>query len=414
MQLYNALPMWFHEKDVKFRKRHGSWMKMFGKVAWDQNHGTIQNQIIQEPPPILRQHAYGSPICDVPKMDITQTRERLAPMYLVRHKFRSPAFCWCASFNMFIKGKISKNLEFVLRDQQIYQNLFLRSGLFHHSPTLMLADGLDSTAFGSGYSAGVHYTTPVGQGNEAGTATKSLEYLATMATLVGNPGNLSMRTVLRATNILSEDIGAVPYQEGSIKENHPLDEKYLLITSPETYDQFADDPLYKENRPSDEDAIRHGFHGLIRDRVTVTLMTEPLRLYVDPATGAASWPEPQVIIEDPLHPQFGQTIPNPRYRAAQYEFSILMGDKPADIVDVGAPPSEFAKEGMEWNGRPYITDEFLVECLDSLGAVQKEFNTEHEWLKIYSTITAGFSPSNPRNALVIMHKRKRDISTFLW
>ena len=413
-ELYNSLNGWFHEKDVKYRKRHGSWTKMFGKVDWDQNMGKTQQQIITEPPPILRQHAYGSElICAQPLVDITQFRERLAPMYMARHKFRSPAFCWCPAFNDFIKNKVNRHLEFVFRDQQIFQNLFYRSALFHWSPTLLLADGLDSTDLGSSYSSGVDYAAPTGQGNEAGSSGKSLDYLETMATLVGNPGNLSMRTLLRACNVLSEDLGAVPYQEGTIKENSPLDEKYLLITSPETYDQFADDPLYKENRPADEDAIRHGFHGLIRNRVTSVIMTEPLRMYVDPSTGNAEWPQPQVVME--TGPNIGQTVPSMKYRAAQYEFAILMGDKPADIINVGAPPAPFASHGMKWNGQPYLTDEFLIECLAADGTtVLKEYNTEKEWLKIFSQIATGFSPTNTRNALVIMFKRKRNTATFLW
>lgn len=414
IELYNSLGQWFHEKDVRFRKRFGSWTKIFGKVDWAQNMGKNQDQIITEPPPIRRQHAFGQEICAPPKLDITQFRERTAPMYLARQKFRSPAFCWCPAFNDFIKNKVNKNLEFVFRDQQIFQNLFLRSALFHWVPTIMLADGLDSDVLGSSYSSGVHYTAPTGQGNEEGTAGKTLDYLETLATLIGNPGNLSMRTLIRGCNILSEDLGAVPYQEGSVKENSPLDEKYLLITSPETFDQFADDPLYKENRSSDEDAVRQGFHGLIRNRVTSIIMSEPLRMYVDPSTGNAEWPEPQTIIEDEDHPNYGQTVPSPKYRAAQYEFAVLLGDKPADIVNPGAPPQPFSGHGMEWNGRPYLTDQFLIECKDSGGATVKEFNTEKEWLKIYSQIVTGFSPTNTRNALIIMFKRKRNTATFLW
>lgn len=413
--LYHALPHWFHEKDVKFRKRFGSWTKIFGKVDWAQNMGKVQEQIITEPPPIRRQHAFGKEICAPALVDITQFRERVAPMYLIRQKFRSPAFCWCPHFHDFIKNKVNKNLEFVLRDQQIFVNLFLRSALFHWGPTIMLADGLDSTLLGPGYSSGVHYSAPADKGNDAGTGGKSLDYLETLATLVGNPGNLSMRSVIRGCNILSEDLGAVPYQEGSVKENSPLDEKFLLITSPEAYDQFADDPLYKENRSSDEDAVRQGFHGLIRNRVTCQIMSEPLRLYIDPTTGNAEWPEPQTIIEDPNHPNFGQTVPSPKYRSAQYEFAVLLGDKPADIVNPGAPPAPFGSHGMEWNGRPYMTDEFLVECASSDGnSIVREFNTEKEWLKIYSQIVSGFSPTNMRNALIIMFKRKRNTSTFLW
>ncbi|CAK0757486.1 hypothetical protein CCP2SC5_2380001 [Azospirillaceae bacterium] len=91
----------------------------------------------------------------------------------------------------------------------------------------------------------------------------------------------------------------------------------------------------------------------------------------------------------------------------------MLGDKPAEVVKVGPPPGEFAKAGMTWNGKPFLSDEFLIECPDGESTV-KEYNTEKEWLKIFSQVALGFSTINRRNCLLIMFKRKRDITTFLY
>ena len=415
-QLYARLDEWFVLRDQKFRKRYGEWTKVFGRIKFTPNMGENVRQLIQEPPPNLRQHAFGSPLCGPAKVDITQFRERTAPINMVRHKFRSPAFCWCPSFYDFVKNNVQKNLTFVQQSQQIFEQLFYRSAVFHGCPTVVVADGADSTALGTGYSAGVHYTAPQGSGSEDGTTAKSLNYLEVIVPLVGNPGNLSMRTVIKACNVLSEDLGAIPYQDGKVSENSPLDEKYLLITSAEAYDQFADDPLYKENRSETEDAIRNGFHGLIRNRVTVNIQSHPLRM-LRAANGDITWPQPQTIIEDPSHPQYGQTVPDLNYRAAQYEVAFLFGHQPFDIVEVGAPPQPFAGKGMNWNGEVMLSTDFLVECLSdplNQSTITKEFNTEKEWLKLFSTLALGISPVNPRNCVVILFRRKRDTSTFLF
>lgn len=408
--LYNALPTWMVEREVAFRKKYGNFRKIFGSIPWEPNKGTTITGVITEPPPTLRQFAFPTAIATAPaKKDIIQHRERTFTYSLRHHKFESPAFQWLPAFQDFVKNKIAKNLDFVMKWQEEFSSQFYRGYIFHRSPAVMFCD---------------HKTTviddlcPVGDGDPTFATGKSNAYLKGKVVDMLSPGNLSLKNVFAALNYLEEDSLATPYQSGSLKDDSFLNDKYLLMTSSEAWNNFVNDPFLKEMKAYDLNVVTDGFKGSLWGRVTTSLHSNPLRFNVSSA-GDVTWPAPETIQENATADNFGQTVRNPAYRNAQYEVAFLCGGQGYSIVDVGPPPSEFAKGGadavgsLKWNGRPRITDRFNVPCTDDTATVRYEPNTYDEFLKTISMMVMGIAGETTRNVLPIVFKRARNVTTSL-
>lgn len=411
LSLYNKLPKWFIEREVAFRKKYGSYKRIFGSIPWTPNKGSTITGVITEPPPTLRQFAFPNALStNAAKRDIIQHRERTFDVTLKHHKFESPVFQWLASFEDFIAKKITKNIDFVMRWQENYISQFYRGYMFHQSPAMMFCDHTSSI---------IDDGAPIGEGNAAGTSGKTDAYLqARLVEMVG-AANLSLKNLVYALNYLEEDALAVPYQAGSAKDDSYLNDKFLLITSSETFNSWINDPFLKEMKACDLNVITEGFKGSLMGRVTTTLHSDPLRCLINSTTGAITWPAPHIIQENPAAPNYGQTIVNPDYRNAQIEFSFLCGASGYSVVDVGPPPAEFAQGGadrigsLKWNGRPRLTDRVNVPCVDGNGTTVQEPNAYDEFLKVISYVVMGIAGETTRNVLPIAHRRTRGISTNL-
>lgn len=409
LQLYNALPIFMQEREVMYRKKYGNWKMMFGKQPWEPNKGPLGRGVIIEPPPQLRQFAFPNALATACAMkDIIQIRERTFDFVLKHHKFESPTFQWYAAFNDFIEKKIVKNLDFVLQQQEEFTSMFYRGFMFHQSPAMMFADHSTSV---------IDYSAPRGDGDAAGTTGKSNAYLQHYLAGMGSPGNLSIRSLFYALNVLEEDMKAVPYQSGTLKDDSFLNDKFLLLTSSEAFNNFINDPFLKENRRIDLDIVEEGFKGSILGRITTSLHSNPLRILVA-SDGSVSFPAPETIEENPASPDFGQTVVNPDYKKTQFEVAFLCGAKGYNMIEVGPPPSEFGSGSgadrigrLQWNGKPRLTDRMNVPCMDSDGNTQWDPNTYDEFLKIISYLVMGAAAETPRNVLPIVFKRARGITT---
>ena len=94
---------------------------------------------------------------------------------------------------------------------------------------------------------------------------------------------------------------------------------------------------------------------------------DPIRIYVN-TDGSIEFPQPEEVEENPSAPNFGQTVRTTKYKNAQFEVAFLCGASGYDLVDVGAPPSDFTSTSpdhitkLRWNGKPFVTDKILVPC----------------------------------------------------
>lgn len=409
LNLYAALPAWFISKEVTYRKRYGNFKRIFGSMDWVPNKGPTITGIITEPPPMITQFNFPALMASqCAKKDIIQARQRQFEVQLAHQKFESPTFQWLQSFNDFVTKMVTKHLEFVFRYQEERTAQYYRGFVFHQSPAVLWADDASLV---------IDDLCPIGLGNNAGTSGKSNAYLQARVATMGAPGNLTLKTLFFGLNYLEEDALAVPYMSGSVKDDSFLNDKFLLMTSNEAYNNFINDPFLKENRKIDLDIVTDGFKGSIFGRVTTATHSNPLRFNVA-ADGSVTWPAPEAIQENPEAPNFGQTIRSCGYRDAQYEVAFLCGAQGYDIVNVGPPPAEFAAGGpdrisrMRWNGRPWLTDRLNIPCEDSEGNPgTPDPNTYNEFLKIISYVAMGMAPVTTRNVLPIIFRRARTITT---
>lgn len=376
--------------------------------TYKQNAGTNQQLLISEPPAIIRQHAYGTPICEQPLVDRTSGRQRTVNLSLYHHEFQSPRFCWCPEYFKFAT-ETAKLYKYIVESQEYFLNMFFRSFILHQTPQLLIADGLSSSELSAGsYVGGLHTGAPIGAGNDAGTSGKTLNYLTTATSLIGPSGHLSMSLLNRALDY-AVDIEMRPYKAGERKENMALDDKYLLLVSDEGWRQLAQDPYYRENRDEREDVIRAGFKGPIcGGRVIGMTHDNPLRLARTNA-GVVSWPAFQTTVEDPTDRNYGRAVRTVEYNTADIEFAFLLGAKGFLNVNPGPPPKGF--KGLLWNGKPELTDKFLIPCAGAPGNV--EYNTHGEFLRWDGKLIYGAGVIDDRQCIVIMYKRTRGLRTLL-
>lgn len=408
--LYQQLPLALEKYDQTFRKPMANWKKMFKTFSWEPNAGLEQKLVIAEPSPIQRQHAFGDDFFGQPTIDRPLLGERVTPKKIYQKAFQAGPFQWTSSYKDFVLGKVKDHYKMLVRDQEYFSLLFLRSFMLHQSPQILFANA----AAGGGIPAGgFDDGCPLGDGNEAGTSGKTDDYLKMGAKLMTSSGNMSISNLQYALDILSNDLGAQPYQSGSAKDDTSMNDKFLLLTSGEAYSQLINDPYYRENRPESEDPMRQGFRGPIcGGRVMASFHDLPLRFSVATAqNGALTWPTPEITVVTPGAHNYGQTIRNPAYAKADYEIAFLCGQSGYGQVSTGAPPAEFRQAGMEWNGAPKLITDFLIPQSGAPGDVQ--FNFEKKWVMWWANATFGAVKVDGRQVLPIVFKRTRGLRSIL-
>ena len=234
-------------------------------------------------------------------------------------------------------------------------------------------------------------------------------------------GHLTLTALYHAVMQMETDLG-VPFFSGSDlpSEDQGLSGKYLLMTSSEAFHNFNFDPYLLQHKNCDLDVVKSSFKGSIFGRTTAQIESMPIRYaWSGVALDAVASHAPEVRVgDDSLTLNDGETIPNLNYTdlgVSQYEVGFLMGKGGYESIEVGPPPSHFAKDEMphnfpkmSWNGEVKLTKRFLVQTLDSdTGEVAYEENTYGEHLKFISQIALGIIPLQRRNVIPIIYKRKR-------
>lgn len=407
INLYNKLPFYLAKLQVEYRKTWPVWAKLGGKIPWSPNMGTIMKAVRKVPSPHLRQTAFPNAIQIAPKKDVIGVRETAVQTSLLLHRFESQYFNFLPSFQDFMTDGITYTMEDMSKKITRFEDIFIRSAAFHASPFVWLANK----------AGGENVDAPTGTGNDAGTDGKTNDWLAAQIPLIGAPGGLSLVQVFRAMSFLESDVRAPVFSGmGLPKDDVGPNGKFCLVLSAEAWGQFVFDPWVVENRPLDFDIVTDGFRGSLWGRITCKIEDLPLRIAVA-ANGDVSFPAPETIETNPNAYNFGETVPNPDYVAAQYEVAFLLGAEGFKSVTVGPPPKEFAGKGpskefagMTWNGEVRMTDNIIIPCTDADGNITYESNKFGAYLQLIAQLTLGYLPSQRRNILPIIFKRVRGVA----
>lgn len=400
---YNKLDHYFDAFTADYRATWQSWKPRFKKtVKWKPNMGNTMRRVTQQFSPQIRQEAYPELIDDVPTTDITFTREATHDVRIYRHRFATRDFHFQPEFQDFFQ-----HAEFEFEDLQKkiveYEELFIRTRIWHHSPYVyVVGQGL--------------ITAPTGIGNSAGTAAKTDATVTQW--LNNNVKPLTLEALFRILGIIESTVGMTPY-EGSGKpqgKNKPLNQKYCLMLSHEAWMQFTNDPWAKENRPLAVDIVNQMLSGPKFGYIETDIEHKPLRFKM--TAGTLSKPAPEIVSESQYSELTNRTSPNPVYGTeAQFEVAWLFGGHSYEPLDSGPPPALFTKSldaarGMNWNGKPMWTKKFLKYCKNVDGtAVPEMAETWGESIRAQAQLAMGISAVNARNVLPIVFMRNSGIST---
>lgn len=388
------------------------WKNVLGSTPWKANMGDTMRSIAEEPTPFLRQTAYPTLLSSTPLADITIARERIVNTQLHWQDFVSPQFNFLPEFQDFAKHT-ERNMAEIVRQMEYFYDVYYRTQVWEQSPYVYIA--------GVGLVA-----APTGTGDAAYSTAKSNAWLqgAVIPQLLGSsPGNLSFQEIWRALNVFEQEVGGTPHEgTGEAKGmSRPLDSKYALMCSSEAWNNFLDDPWLKENRPLNMNIVSESFKGDLFGRVMCSLEGKPMRIALD-TNNSPTRPAPDIVELNPNAWDYGRTKPNPGYakpNLCQLEVAYLVGGNSHDIIETGPPPSAFTESGnpdnfakMSWNGRPYMTKNFLTYCKDSGGNMQVDTNSFGRYLRFQGTACVGISPRNPQNVLPIIFKRRYALTTY--
>ena len=411
---YNFLPYYMVKQQIKYRNQWTRWPKMTGTIKWQPNMGSVMRGVRQEPSPVIRQTAFPANLTGAARKDIIDTREVANTTQVMHQKFESPIFQFYSSFRDFMNDHVLVNGKDIIQKQTVFEDVFLRTAIFHYAPNMYIP-GIGMIG------------TPTGVGNAAGTSAKTTGTLQQIiAQIPANTPGLGLAQINLATTMTANDLAIPPFT--GMNDNQEiskagLQEKYVLITSSEAYNQFFFDPWLLAHKNCQLDVLTSAFRGNLFGQVTCSLERWPLRMAAD-----GTFPAPEIRVlgvqnngangaSDNVPYNVNETIPNPAYVQAPIEFAFLCGDSGYDSITVGPPPKVFAGNGMPdgfgkmtWNGELILTKNLNIPCYDDAGNLMGyEPNAYGEFIRYISHVVYGIMPTQRRNVIPIPFIRKRGV-----
>ena len=396
---FNKLDYYFAKTSIDYFQHWTTFQKFLKPISWTPNMGPIMRGVRKVPAPILRSEALPNSIQSPAMKDVIDVTETVERAQLYHQYVDSDIFNFLPSFQDFLTDHIDYTLNQITEKSAIYQDLFLRTGIFHGSPKVWVAG------------KAVELTDAPYWKNEVISKAKTAAFLKTQVELCKS--GLTLRGINKMISVAEHDIG-IPYFSGSIMgdgtDGTGLKGKYLLLTSTEAWNNFQFDEWLTGNRALNLDIVTSGFTGSLFGHVTAKFERFPIRIAAD-----GSIPAPQTRVIDANAYNNGETVINPTYAAAPFEVAFLIGAEAYKSIRIGPPPSEFAKpmtverfKGMDWSGKVEMTQNFLISCFAADGTtVVQDTNNRREYVKLISTITMGLLPIARNHIIPIIFARQR-------
>lgn len=398
--LYNKLDFYLAKQQVDFFPQWETYGKLLSTQRWSPNMGPIMKGVHKEPAPVLRNVFYPNTLETEPKKDIIEIRENAQSSRLHWHRFESQLLYVVPSFQDFLTDSVTAANEDITKKIKVAEDMFYRTYLFQASPYVWICGKNDGTAE---LTATAHIT---------GASISAAKTTAELQALVSKVGDTcTLKQLAKIGTVMTHDLEA-NYYEGSAgnQVDEGLKGKYAFVTSGEVWDNWQFDSHMLANRQINLDVITGKFRGSIFGRWTTMLERFPIRIAAD-----GTIPAPQTIETNSNAQDYGETKPNPTYVAAPYEVGFAFGADGYKRLEVGPPPSAFAKgemsmkafRALQWNGMPQITKDILVKVLDDAGATQLDTNKYGHYLQIISEVTLGICPVRRRNVVPVIYRRQR-------
>lgn len=398
--LYNKLDVYLAKKMVKQMPVWDTFGRMLKPRKWQANAGVTMKGVSKEPSPVLRSSFYPATLQQTPKRDILVTRENSQSAAPHIHRFESEYIHVVPSFQDFLKDHIDFASQDLTQKIMIAADQFYRTYILECSPEIWVA----------GRSGGE--LVSVDHMNTGDTTLVNRKTAGVLAALIADVGSsLTLSQLHKLSTVMNTDLDVMPF-EGSYsnEKDEGLKGKFCATVSSEVWDNWQHDPFLKDNRKIDLDIVTGKFHGSLWGRWTTQLQRFPIRLDVDGNQIA-----PQTVELNPDSPEYGEVKVAPAYRAAPYEIAFACGDGGYEKIDIGPPPSAFAKgdagvaklRNLNWNGEVRLTKDLSVPVVNEAGDTVMDTNKYGHYAQLISELTLGCLPTRRRSWVPIIFKRAR-------
>lgn len=400
--LYNKLPYYLANLNAKYFPIWNTWNKLMGKVQWSPNMGTTLRGVRAEPTPIGRQVFFPNAITGTPAKDRAEVREVTSDGLVYRHLFESPYMHFLPSFQDFRRDQVGFAMKDLAQQIAVANDQFIRTYVYYKSPKVLISGAATPVI-----------TAPTGYSSATAVDAKTTAFHLSCIQAVGsNKGNLSMKLLFNALNIMRED-EQVPAWEGMVntpKDNETIKGRYVIVGSNEAFSALTFDEHILQYKDTNMNLLNDEFKGVLFGSLVYKTERFPLRIAAD-----GTIPVPQVWETNSGAANYGETVPNPAYVDAPFEVAFLMGAEPYRSINVGAPPKEFASGSMSegkfsklsWNGEVRITKDLLIDYGVTNGSRLYDTNKYGEFLQLISDVTHGAIAVNRRFVLPIIYRRVR-------
>lgn len=404
---YNMQDVWLVKKEIETRKREEKWKKLGGSSPWQQGKGPVRRAITVHDSPILRQFAFPEAITALPTIDVHSVLESYEDTRPFWHDFQTPQFAFLPSFQDFLRGNLEPNRANLQRQIVIYEEQAIRTYLVSRTRKVYVC----------GANEGV-IDAPVAPMNSALNAANSKTTAWWLTQLNKCKSHLSFEELSTLLTEASESVGTIPFEGSGLQrmKSQGLDERYVLMTEPMTWNKYTTDPWLTQNRPLNMNIVTDGLKGDLFGQVRVMFESTPVRFKVNDAAGPVAFtlPAPETRVIDANNPSANnQTVITPDYAMSEFCVSWFIGGNSFETVDTGAPPSEFAKgmpgdlSAMDWSGRVALNKNFLIQVgVDGDGPIM-DTNSKGRWLRYEATLSGGVSMLNDKNLIMVIHRRVR-------
>ena len=397
---FSKMPVWMVTQELKYYPYWDVYSSLFPSMPWKPNNGDVVVSVTSNMSPIGEQVHRPRRFHDQPLIDVHETTEGNEIGTIRRHRYKSNPMHWKGDFCDFVTGQVQREVKNLTRQIGVRDQFFIRDQLIAQAENV--------------YVVGHGFLDNVPVGEAITTSPKDASFWANAISKIGTEGGgiLDFKTMCHIRDIATNDLN-LPFWEGGEgrpKDNDILKGKFLVIGAGENYSRLTYDESVTSHRALAMDILHSRFRGVISDNIVYREERYPYRFRVD-----GTLPPCEIEQERPAV-QYGaknnlRVVPHPEFVNAPVTATIFLAADPIKTLKVGPPPSEFTSgkikmadiNNLNWNGQITATKNIITTYPD--GTIEN--NVWGDQVQLLAQTTHGAMPIDPRNIIVVLHRRDR-------
>jgi hypothetical protein len=373
------------------------WGKLTGSKEWTTNMGSLMKTVTPERSPVREQQPRPENITAPAKRNVYGQGERQEEARVKHQKFESDQIHWLGTWQDVRSNQLDPLVKDITRQQSIWGGHFTRDQAFQRAPYIWIC-GYDGS--NANFGKGQLITAPNSKDN-ADAVPKTVDFLTEAANVCKR--HYTLEELDRSYLALKKDLGATPFggpKNGQPLKNDLMQGTYQAVIDDETWSNYK----WSENanflKSNDDGYAFKTFKGRLFGLIDAQAEQYPLYM-----TAAGTFPDPEIADDN------GNTRPNPEYFNCPFVWNWICGDDFGASLQIGPPPKDFssgkvtdASAKLVWNGKPMLTDKFLVKH----GNGDVEMNATYgEFRKVIAKTICGYVPKRALNMIPVLSLRAR-------